>query len=85
MTQTTADTVRDKLNFIREKERNEMEKIIIQTQKLALDAIEKERKVENMIELEEEEKENSRIEEVKKKFEKVENGKVKLENKPFSK
>jgi len=76
MMNTGEDKVEDRLGFIREKEQKDMEKIILQTEKLALDAVEKERKIENIIEREEEEKEEFQINQVKKKYEKIKQGKV---------
>jgi len=80
MMNTGEDKVEDKIGFIREKEQKDMEKIILQTEKLALDAVEKERKIENIIEREEEEKEEFQINQVKKKYEKIRQGKVSFSN-----
>lgn len=56
MTQLSASQVQNALDFYQDKEKEHMEKIILKTQQLALQAIEKELKVENLIEKEEEEK-----------------------------
>jgi len=76
MINTSEEKVEETLGFIQEKEQKEMERIILQTQKLALDAGEKERKVENLIEREEEAKEEYKINLVSKKFDKIKEGKV---------
>lgn len=53
MTEITGEKVENTLEFYQEKEKDEMEKIIFKTQELALKAVEKELKVEELIEKEE--------------------------------
>lgn len=53
MTEFTSEKVENTLEFYQEKEKDEMEKIIFKTQELALKAVEKELKVEELIEKEE--------------------------------
>ena len=65
------EKVQNGLDFYRENEKSEMDKIIQKTQQIALQAIEKEIKVENLIEKEEESKQKELQEEMLKKFEQV--------------
>ena len=53
MTEITGEKVENTLEFYQEKEKDEMEKIIFKTQELALKAVEKELKVDELIEKEE--------------------------------
>jgi hypothetical protein len=65
------EKVQNALDFYQEKEKEQMEKIISRTQQMALQAMEKELKVENMIEKEEEERQKQQEETFKKDYEKI--------------
>jgi len=72
MTETSSDKVENTLDFYQEKEKDEMEKIIFKTQELALKAIEKELKVEELIEKEEISREKDQDLKMDQKFEEIE-------------
>ncbi len=76
MINTSEDKVEETIGFLQEKEQKDMERIILRTQKLSTDAMEKERKIENMIEKEEDDKEDFKVNVMKLKYDKVKNGKV---------
>jgi hypothetical protein len=71
MNEMSLDKVQTSLDFYGEKEKDQMEHVILKTQQLALQAIEKELKVENLIEKEEELKQKKLEEQVNNEFEKI--------------
>jgi hypothetical protein len=71
MLELSVDKIQNTLDFFQEKEKDQMDKVIVKTQQLALQAIEKELKVENIIEKEEELKQKKLDEEAAKELEKI--------------
>lgn len=71
MNEMSVDKVQKTLDFYHEQEKDQMEKVIVKTQQLALKAIEKELTVENMIEKEEELKQKKLEDQVNTEFEKI--------------
>ncbi len=73
MTELSSEKVENTLEFYQEKEKDEMEKIIFKTQELALKAVEKELKVEELIEKEEINRQKEHEEGLEKKFNEIQN------------
>jgi hypothetical protein len=73
MTEISSEKVENTLEFYQEKEKDEMEKIIFKTQELALKAVEKELKVEELIEKEEINRQKEHEEGLEKKFNEIQN------------
>ena len=78
MTELSSDKVENTLDFYQEKEKNEMEKIIFKTQNLALKAVEKELKVEELIEKEEINRQIEQEKGLEKKYTEIQNQDVNL-------
>lgn len=73
MTELSSEKVENTMEFYQEKEKDEMEKIIFKTQELALKAVEKELKVEELIEKEEITRQKEHEEGLEKKFSEIQN------------
>jgi hypothetical protein len=71
MNEMSVEKVQKTLDFYQEKEKDQMEKVILKTQQLAIKAIEKELTVENIIEKEEELKQKKLQDQVNSEFEKI--------------